>query len=166
MKTRRRNPALLLLVVFLLLNAPAQRFAAQATSPAVVALDSVGLTVSNMERSVDFFSRVLSFEKVSDIEVAGVEYERLQGLFGLRARIVRMKLGDEFIELTEYLTPKGRPIPKIGGHATMRVGEPFRLADELPDGLDRKAQKTASTDLIMHRIAALLDERHRGPYAT
>jgi len=111
MKTRRRNPALLLLVVFLLLNAPAQRFAAQATSPAVVALDSVGLTVSNMERSVDFFSRVLSFEKVSDIEVAGVEYERLQGLFGLRARIVRMKLGDEFIELTEYLTPKGRPIP-------------------------------------------------------
>ena len=26
-------------------------------------------------------------------------------------RIVRMKLGDEFIELTEYLTPKGKPIP-------------------------------------------------------
>jgi len=26
-------------------------------------------------------------------------------------RVVRMKLGDEFIELTEYLTPKGRPVP-------------------------------------------------------
>jgi len=67
---------------------------------------------------------------------------------------------------TDRVWPKGRPIPKIGGHATMRVGEPFRLADELPEGLDRKAQKAASTDLIMHRIAALLDERHRGPYAT
>jgi catechol 2,3-dioxygenase-like lactoylglutathione lyase family enzyme len=26
-------------------------------------------------------------------------------------RVVRMRLGDEFIELTEYLTPKGRPLP-------------------------------------------------------
>ena len=54
---------------------------------------------------------------------------------------------------------------RIGGHATMRVGQPFRLADELPAGLDRKSQKTAATDLIMHRIAAQLDPRHRGAYA-
>jgi 1-acyl-sn-glycerol-3-phosphate acyltransferase len=66
---------------------------------------------------------------------------------------------------TDRVWPKGRPIPRIGGHATMRVGEPFRLADELPEGLDRKAQKAASTDLIMHRIAEQLDQRHRGPYA-
>jgi len=76
-----------------------------------VALDSVGLTVSDIDRSVDFFSKVLSFEKVSDKEIFGSEYEHLQGLFGVRARVVRMKLGDESIELTEYLTPKGRPIP-------------------------------------------------------
>ena len=66
---------------------------------------------------------------------------------------------------TDRVWPKGRPVPTIGGHATMRVGEPFRLADELPEGLDRKAQKAASTELIMRRIAALLDERHRGDYA-
>jgi catechol 2,3-dioxygenase-like lactoylglutathione lyase family enzyme len=48
---------------------------------------------------------------VSDIEVVGSEYERLQGVFGSRVKIVRMKLGDEIIELTEYLAPKGRPIP-------------------------------------------------------
>ena len=69
------------------------------------------MTVSDMDRSVEFFSKVLSFEKVSEIEVAGEEYERLQGVFGLRMRIVRMKLGDEFLELTEYLAPQGRPIP-------------------------------------------------------
>ena len=28
-------------------------------------------------------------------------------------RVVRMRLGDEFIELTEYLAPRGRPIPVI-----------------------------------------------------
>ena len=49
-------------------------------------------------------------EKVSDVEVASSEYERLQE-FGARMRITRMKPGDEFIELTEYLAPQGRPIP-------------------------------------------------------
>jgi catechol 2,3-dioxygenase-like lactoylglutathione lyase family enzyme len=77
----------------------------------VKSVDAVGMTVSDMDRSVEFFSKVLLFEKVSDIEVAGSEYERLQGVFGARMRIVRVKLGDEIIELTEYLAPKGRLIP-------------------------------------------------------
>src|SRR5262245_36613580 len=77
----------------------------------VKSVDAVGMTVSDMDRSVEFFSKVLLFEKVSDIEVAGSEYERLQGVFGARMRIVRVKLGDEIIELTEYLAPKGRPNP-------------------------------------------------------
>jgi catechol 2,3-dioxygenase-like lactoylglutathione lyase family enzyme len=84
--------------------------AAASNGAAVVALDSVGLTVSDIDRSVDFFSKVLSFEKISDTEVWGSDYEHLAGLFGARARVVRMRLGDESIELTEYLTPKGRPI--------------------------------------------------------
>jgi catechol 2,3-dioxygenase-like lactoylglutathione lyase family enzyme len=77
----------------------------------VQSVDSVGLTVSDLDRSVDFFVKVLLFEKVSEVEVAGESYERLQGVFGLRMRVARLRLGDEFIELTEYLTPKGRPIP-------------------------------------------------------
>ena len=84
---------------------------AQKSSSMVDGVDSVGITVSDMDRAVDFYSRVLTFEKVSDTEVAGEEYEHLEGVFGLRMRIVRMRLGDEFIELTEYLAPKGRPIP-------------------------------------------------------
>ena len=87
----------------------------QAGAPAGVALArevaAVGMTVSNMDRSVAFFSDVLTFEKVSDIEIAGGGHERLSGVFGLRARVVRMRLGREQIELTEYLAPRGRPIP-------------------------------------------------------
>jgi catechol 2,3-dioxygenase-like lactoylglutathione lyase family enzyme len=71
----------------------------------------VGVTVADMERSVQFYSGVLSFEKVSDVEVTGSGYEHLQGVFGLRIRVVRMRLGEEYIELTEYLAPRGRPIP-------------------------------------------------------
>jgi catechol 2,3-dioxygenase-like lactoylglutathione lyase family enzyme len=45
------------------------------------------------------------------MEVAGAEYEHLEGVFGLRMRVVRLRLGDEFLGLTEYLAPRGRPIP-------------------------------------------------------
>ena len=78
---------------------------------AVTAVDSVGITVSDMDKAIQFYSEVLAFQKVSDVEVLGSEYERLQGLFGVRLRVVKMRLGSEILELTEYLTPKGRPIP-------------------------------------------------------
>ncbi|MGV2828723.1 VOC family protein [Myxosarcina sp. GI1(2024)] len=69
------------------------------------------MTVSEMERSIAFYSQVLSFQKISDVELCGTEWERLFGLFGLRIRVVRMQLGNEVISLTEYLTPRGRAIP-------------------------------------------------------
>ncbi|MBC8123570.1 MAG: VOC family protein [Gemmatimonadaceae bacterium] len=69
------------------------------------------MTVLDMDRSVQFYTQVLSFTKVSDTEVWGTEYEQFQGLFGLRMRVVRLQLADEAIVLTEYLVPRGRPIP-------------------------------------------------------
>ena len=64
---------------------------------------------------------------------------------------------------TDRFWPKGR-IPRIGGRVELRVGEPFLLADVLPAGLDRRAAKTAATELIMRRIAALLPARQQGVY--
>jgi len=83
----------------------------QVYAQTVTAVDAIGMTVSDMDRAVDFYSKVLTFEKVSDVEVWGDSYEHLQGLFGLRMRVVRMKLGDEAIELTDYFAPQGRPFP-------------------------------------------------------
>lgn len=74
-------------------------------------IDAIGMTVQDMDRSVRFYNEVLGFKKVSDREVYGTPYEQLEGLFGLRMRIVRMQLGEEMIELTDYLTSGGRPIP-------------------------------------------------------
>ena len=107
----RLRIGLLTVLLFCLVAQLPTPIVAGSDRPAVASLDSIGITVSDVDRSVDFFSRVLSFEKVSDTEIVGSEYEHLQGLFGMRARVVRMKLGDESIELTEYLTPKGRPFP-------------------------------------------------------
>ena len=60
-----------------------------------------------MSRAVDFYTSVLSFEKVSDVEVSGREYELLSGVFGARMRVVRLRLGDESIELTRELQVRG-----------------------------------------------------------
>ena len=112
-RTRPTTHAVLTLLVLAAFDAPTVAAAPRSSPdrPLAIAVDAVGMTVSEMDRSVDFYSRVLSFEKVSDVEVWGDEYERLEGLFGLRMRVVRMRLGDESIELTEYLAPRGRPVP-------------------------------------------------------
>jgi catechol 2,3-dioxygenase-like lactoylglutathione lyase family enzyme len=96
--------------------AVALAFAATTGAPAaraaqVEAVETIGMTVSDLDRAVAFYADVLSFDKVSEVEVVGAAYERLQGVFGLRMRVARMRLGSETIELTEYLTPGGRPVP-------------------------------------------------------
>jgi catechol 2,3-dioxygenase-like lactoylglutathione lyase family enzyme len=75
------------------------------------AVDTVGMTVANLERSVMFFTSVLGFEKISETEIAGRPYELLHGVFGARMLVARLRLGNEQIELTEYLAPRGRPYP-------------------------------------------------------
>ncbi len=78
----------------------------------VQSIAAVGFTVSDMDRSVAFYRDVLTFEPVSDVEVDGPEYDQLWGVFGVRARIVRMRLGNQQLELTEFLSPPDlRPIP-------------------------------------------------------
>src|SRR6266516_7468 len=97
--------------IFLSLGFWVVALAASDRPPLVTAVDSVAMTVSDLDRSVEFYSKVLSFEKVSETEVDGSDYEHLEGVFGLRMRTARMRQGDEFIELTEFLAPKGRPAP-------------------------------------------------------
>ncbi len=105
-----RRGLLIALLLISLLASPAWG-AAQSAGPPVRTVGAIGITVSDMDRAVDFYSRVLTFKKLSDAEVAGTEYEHLFGVFGARVHIVTMGLGEESIELMEFLAPKGRPIP-------------------------------------------------------
>lgn len=75
------------------------------------AIDSVGMTVADLERSVRFYTEVLDFERVAEWEEAGLEYERLYGVFGARVRVARLTLGAEAVELRQFLAPQGRPFP-------------------------------------------------------
>lgn len=71
----------------------------------------IGITVKDLDRSVQFFTDVLEFEKVREWESAGNGLEHLQGVFGARQRTARLRLGGEEIELTQYLTPRGEAFP-------------------------------------------------------
>jgi catechol 2,3-dioxygenase-like lactoylglutathione lyase family enzyme len=101
-----RAAALPVALVLLALGALANAWAAP-----VSRVDSIGLTVSDMDQALAFYTGVLPFEVVSETEVQGDAYEHLFGVFGMRARIVRLRLGDEAIELIDFLAPEGRPVP-------------------------------------------------------
>jgi catechol 2,3-dioxygenase-like lactoylglutathione lyase family enzyme len=84
---------------------------AWAVEPPVRGVDSVAMTVANIDASRAFFERVLDFEFVSDAEVSEDPYERLYGIFGLRLRTITLKLGDERLQLQQFIAPLGRPFP-------------------------------------------------------
>jgi len=109
-----------LAILTLALAAPALRAQQPRSAPAVVhaaraaavaAVGAIALTVSDMDRSVTFYTSALRFQKVADTTVAGEGYDRLQGVAGSRIRVVRLQLGDETLQLMAWGGPPGRPGP-------------------------------------------------------
>jgi catechol 2,3-dioxygenase-like lactoylglutathione lyase family enzyme len=83
-----------------------------AYGPAKVArVASVAITVSDLDRALAFYTGVLPFEKLSETELEGSELEAFEGVAGAHVRVARLRLGHETLELTEYLAPRGRPVP-------------------------------------------------------
>jgi catechol 2,3-dioxygenase-like lactoylglutathione lyase family enzyme len=69
------------------------------------------LTVSDLDRAVAFYEQALGFKKVGERTVTGPEHDTLTGIFGTRVRMARLRLGDEFVELEQYVAPAGQPVP-------------------------------------------------------
>jgi len=100
----RLAPALLVValgVALVLYMSPSRAASTVNPSPAR-AVVGVAIPVTDMERSIAFYSTVLFFEKVSDVQTAGPEIDSLFGASGGRIRVVTMGLGSERIELVDY----------------------------------------------------------------
>jgi len=117
MKTRLRlAPALLVVALGVALalhmspSGAGSAFNPAQTSP-VSAVGGVVIPVADMDRSVAFYSTVLFFERISDVQTSGSSVDGLLGVTGARVRVVTMRLGAERIELVEYLGRNGRPVP-------------------------------------------------------
>lgn len=74
-------------------------------------IDTVAFTVSDMNRSVEFYTRVLQFSKLAERDIHGEPYEKLLGQFGVHARAAVLTLESEALILVEYRTSKGHPRP-------------------------------------------------------
>jgi catechol 2,3-dioxygenase-like lactoylglutathione lyase family enzyme len=85
--------------------------AARSDAAPVEAVESVALTTQDLDAAIAFYTGVLDFRVESQAEVAGEAWEHLYGVFGARVRVARLVLGDERLELMEFLAPRGRPIP-------------------------------------------------------
>src|SRR6516164_4132480 len=72
-------------------------------------LKFIGFTVADVDRETTFFTKVLSFETVSDFRVIGSEYDKMEGVFNANMRIVHLRLGDQVVELTQYISPPSSP---------------------------------------------------------
>src|SRR5215472_13554438 len=112
MQLESRLIRLSLLLAVLLCLPSTQATAGENHAVVATSVGAIGFTVLEMDRSVSFYRDVLTFKPISDVEVDGPEYDRLWGIFGVRARVVRMQLGEQQLELIEFLSPPDvRPIP-------------------------------------------------------
>ena len=90
-------------VVFLLV--------ALSTHAAVREVGTIGITVDNLDRELNFFTNTLPFQLVSISQTGGPDTDQLLGLHDSHLRVAELKLGGEHLTLTEHLTHKGRAIP-------------------------------------------------------
>ncbi len=77
-------------------------------------IDSVSIPVSNLGKAVEFYTRVLNFKKITEETLRYRQEGKALSKATLSERTaVRLKLGEECIELTAFPDEiKGRPIPE------------------------------------------------------
>jgi lactoylglutathione lyase len=73
-------------------------------------LHHTGISVSNLERSIEFYSDVLGMRVVMRQEKQGGYLERITGYPGAHVSMAQLELpgGGHRLELFEYIQPKGR----------------------------------------------------------
>ena len=75
-------------------------------------LEHVGLSVSNLERSIAFYRNNLQMEVVRIIEAdPALGLDRVGGIPGCLARIAHRQKGRSMFELFEYRKPQGSEFP-------------------------------------------------------
>src|SRR5262245_32340363 len=113
MSRRRLGPALVVVALGVAagLYLTPSRAASPLASPPARTVGGLAITVRDVDRSVDFYSRALLFEKVSDVQTSGADVAGLFGVPGPHVRVVTMRLGAERLELVEDLGRVSRQTP-------------------------------------------------------
>ena len=74
----------------------------------IIAADHTGITVSNLERALEFWQNVLGFEFSHRADQSGEMVEQITGVKGAELKLAVVKAPGHKIELLEYLAPPDR----------------------------------------------------------
>ena len=99
-------------------------------------LTHIGICVSELERSVQFYRDVLGFEEVSRLQMQGAITERLLDIAGGELQAVYLKLGGTVIELLYYPAAGHIAVPRrmsrLGlSHISLTVADPDAVAQAI-----------------------------------
>jgi catechol 2,3-dioxygenase-like lactoylglutathione lyase family enzyme len=84
-------------------------------------IDHAGLSVSNLEASIEFYRDLLGLEVERILEPAPErDLGRINGMPGSTARIAHLRKGEAMLELFEYIQPRGKSLP--GDHKQADIG--------------------------------------------
>jgi catechol 2,3-dioxygenase-like lactoylglutathione lyase family enzyme len=75
---------------------------------AIRALNHVGISVANLERSVRFYTELLDMHVVVQGEFSGKQYEAILRLPGVSGKVALLKAGNMQVELFEFSNPRPR----------------------------------------------------------
>jgi len=74
-------------------------------------LEHVGLSVSDLERSLAFYRDFIGMKVVLEVDFLDGRIEKITGICGAKCKVVHLKLGNTVLELFQYYSPVGKPIP-------------------------------------------------------
>jgi catechol 2,3-dioxygenase-like lactoylglutathione lyase family enzyme len=115
---------------------------------AVRGVGAIGLTVADLNREIEFYTKVLPFEEVARTQAKGPETDSLLGLPDTHLKEVELKLGEEHLILTEHLAHQGSPIPadsRSNDRWFQHVALVVRDMDQAYEQLRRRKVKHVST---------------------
>jgi catechol 2,3-dioxygenase-like lactoylglutathione lyase family enzyme len=76
-------------------------------------VNHTGISVSDMERSLGFYRDLLEMELIFDADVpANDPLSEVVGMKGAEGRVCWLRAGDTMIELWQWDSPAGRPLPE------------------------------------------------------
>ncbi len=125
------------------------------------AIDHLNIVVSDLERSVKFYTKVLGFEQTNSAHLEGDWVESIVGLKGVSADVafIVAPAGEPRIELLCYKSPTGESIPEnslantVGlRHIALRVDDIHSSAQKLKDaGVKLLSEPvTVPTSVVTH----------------
>lgn len=109
---RRHGACVALLAIGLSVATATAQVSAAPVAATVAAVEQITIPVRDLEASLRFYTDVLAFQMVAKQEREGADEEQAQGLFGLHTSSALLQLGDERVELCEFLAPRGRSLPE------------------------------------------------------